>query len=347
MHKKILKEALGVPSNLIQTAKEIYGEIYNDIPENIDFDEINEYLTIIKKNFNISDYYFNQVVFSMGIQYSNTLEIVGMSTYDDNKLTKDFKLETKITNTFNLSFRFIGPKKTTGSDIKNYMVKNRPEFIGSIAHELKHKFDFYKKTKTSIPARSKYVTASESGFGDVQSINEFIFYLYYIHVLESLVRPSEIAALIDDGNVTKKEFINFLFNTRTYKTLLNIKNFNYEKFKNDIKSEIPKLKKLYDTNDIEYENLSDDQIVELTLDLIYKNIKNWVRENVNKFLTVNHLEVIFGFSGEKKIFYDNFIKDLNRFGNDYEKFFNYEIKMFHYVSNKMIRKLIKLYDLAK
>jgi hypothetical protein len=345
--KQILKEVLGVPSNLTQTAKEVYEEIYRDIPENLDFDGINNYSSEIDGDFTISDYKFKKIEFSMSIQEHNTLEILGMATGTKSKLTKKFKVKTKIDDTFNISFSFIGPKETTGSDIKSFINKNRADFIGSIGHELKHKYDFSKKRKTSLHSRARYQAISGRGFGNITPINRFIHFLYYTHIVESLVRPSEIAALIDDGDITKKEFVSFLTNTRTYKTLLEIRDFTYEKFKEDIKSEAPNLKKLFDMNNIGYENLSDDEIVELTLRLVYLNIKNWIGGTAHGFLTQHPLEGLFGFRGEKEIFFDNFIKNLEKFGDNYEKFFNYEIKMFHYVSDKMIRKLIKLYDLAK
>jgi len=345
--KRVLKEVLGVPSNLTQTAKEVYEAIYNDIPENLDFDDIDNYSNEIDGDFTISDYKFKKIEFSMSIREHDTLEMVGMATGAKSKLTKKFKIKTKIDDTFNLSFRFIGPKETTGSDIKSFMNENRAEFIGSIGHELKHRYDISKKRKTSLHSKARYQAISGRGFGNIKPINRFIHFLYYTHIAESLVRPSEIAALIDDGDITKKEFVSFLTNTRTYKMLLEIRDFTYEKFKEDIKSEIPNLKKLFDMNDIGYENLSDDEIVELTLDLVYKNIKNWIGGTAHGFLTQNPFEGLFGFRGEKEIFFDNFIKNLEKFGDNYEKFFNYEIKMFHYVSDKMIRKLIKLYDLAK
>jgi len=345
--KRVLKEVLGVPSNLTQTAKEVYEAIYNDIPENLDFDDINDYSSEIYGDFTISDYKFKKIEFSMNIREYDTLLIAGMATGTKSILTKKFKIETKIDDTFDISFRFIGPKETTGSDIKSFMNENRAEFIGSIGHELKHRYDFFKKRKTSLHSKARYHAISGGGFGNINPINRFLHFLYYTHIVESLVRPSEIAALIDDGDITKKEFISFLTNTRTYKTLLEIRDFTYEKFKEDIKSEIPNLKKLFDMNDIGYENLSDDEIVELTLDLVYKNIKNWIGGAAHGFLTQNPWESLFGFEGEKEIFFDNFIKNLEKFGDNYEKFFNYEIKMFHYVSDKMIRKLTKLYDLAK
>lgn len=345
--KQILKEVLGVPANLTQTAKEIYEVIYNDIPENLDFDDINNYSSEIDGDFRISDYEFKKIEFSMNIEEHDTIKMAGMSTSSISKLTKKFKLKTKIGDNFNVLFSFIGPKETTGLDIKEFMKENRAKFVGSIGHELKHGYDKFKKRKSPLYPRAKYQAISGSGFGNIKPINQFIHFLYYTHISESLVRPSEIATLIDDGDITKKEFINFLTNSNTYKTLLEIRDFTYEKFKEDIKSEIPNLKKLFDMNNIGYENLSDDEIVGLTLDLVYKNIKRRIGGSARGFLTQHPFEGLFGFRGEKEIFFDNFIKNLEKFGDNYEKFFNYEIKMFHYVSDKMIRKLIKLYDLAK
>lgn len=347
MIKKMINEVLGVPENLTKTARIVYDEVYNAIPDDIDFDDIDGFNKTIYGDFEIADYKFNEINFSMDIREHSDFELIGMSTGEQSKITKKFKLKSQVKNKFEITFRFIGPKETTGADIKNLMKSKRAEFIGSIGHELKHRYDFSKIRKSPLASRVKYQSTSGRGFGDITPINKFIHFMYYAHIVESLVRPSELASIIDDGQITKKEFYNFITSTRTYKTLTELKNFNYDTFKTEVKEEIPKIKQLFDYNDVDYDGLSDDQIVEKTLELAFKNIISWQGQNMVSFLSQHPLEAIFGFRGEKQIFFDNFIKHLERFGDNYEKFYIYEIKLFNQVGEKMIRKIIKLYDLSK
>lgn len=346
--KKILREALGVPQNIVNVARKIFDDVLNVIPKEDSFEELNGFETKIKGSFEISDLKFKGVEFGIELVEHDELVLIGMATSEMSKLTSDYQIKrVKVKDSFNILFRFAAPKDTTGGELIEFIRNNRPEFIGSIAHELKHKYDSFKKPISSLPSRIRYSATSSRGFGNIHPINKFIHLMYYTHIVESLVRPSEIAALIDDGEINKKDFYKFVTSTRTYQTLLELRNFTYEKFKEDVKSELPKIKQLFDQNDIEYDNMTDDQIVERTLDLVYHNIKQWQGSEMMGKIVENPFEAILGFRGQKKIFFDNFVKKLERFGENYEKFFKYEIKMFNFVSEKMIRKIIKLYDLAK
>jgi hypothetical protein len=345
--KKEFKEALGVPSNLINTANKLYDLIINIIPPSYTFEELDGFNEVINGEFEIGDHTFSGVNFEINLREHDTLEIAGMHTGEKAKVTDKFKFKTKLGKKFELGFNFVGPRTTTGQDIIDLIKKEKLEFVGSISHELKHRYDKFKNPKMGLGLKSRYVVASNRGFGDIRPINEFIHYLYYTHIVESLVRPSEIAALIETGEISKKDFYKFLTDTRTFKRLSNIRNFDYNEFKENIKSEIPKIKELFDFNDISYEGMSDDEILEKTLDLVYKNLRDWEASFVHQRLLDNPLEALFGFTGAKDTFFQNYLKNMERFGNDYNKFFNYEIKLMNYIGDKMIRKISKLYDMAR
>lgn len=345
--KKEFKEALGVPQNITNVAVKIYNDIMDYIPKNADFGELNGFEAEIKGDYEFAGLTFKKVNFDLEIRQHDELELVGMATADNAKLQDDFSLKSKQSKKFNILFRYVGPETTTGSDIIQDMVDDKLEYIGSIAHELKHKYDYFKKPVQSLSKRVKYEVGSGRGFGSVRAINEFIHFLYYGHVIESLVRPTEIAAIIEAGNITKKDFYKFLTDTRTYQRLNQLKNFTYEKFYNDIKNEIDEVKDLFDHNNISYENKTDDEIVEEALRLLYLNLKDWKAEKMHNRLVSGFHEMFLGFSGEKDIFFSNYLKTISKFEDNYKKFFEYEIKLFNYVGAKMIKKIAKLYDLAR
>lgn len=345
--RQILSEALGVPKNIVNVATELYNQILNIIPPNYTFEQLNGFEYKINGEFEISDHKFNEVSFKIDLSEHDTLEIAGMYTGEQGKLTKKFNIKTKLTNTFDLGFNLVGPETTTGQDVIELMKEDKLEFIGSIAHELKHRYDKFKKPKTNLASKTKYVVASSNGFANINSINEFIHYLYYTHVVENLVRPSEIAALIEAGEITKKDFYKFLTDTRTYNRLNSIRNFTYDGLKRNLETELPKIKKVFTINSIEYDDLTDDEIINKTLDLVYINLKNWQASFVHRKLLSNPFELLTGFSGDKEEFFQGYLKNLERFGDNYEKFFKYEIKLMNYVGSKMIKKIFKLYDLAK
>lgn len=345
--KKEFKEALGVPQNITNTAVQIYNDIMSHIPKDADFEDLNGYETEIEGDYQFAGLKINDVNFEIEIRKHEDLVLLGMATSDNSKLENNFNLKTKTSKIFNLSFKYVGPETTTGEDIIKHMVDDRLEYIGSIAHELKHKYDYFKKPVNSLSKRVKYDVGSGRGFGSIETINEFIHFLYYGHVIESLVRPSEIAAIIESGGITKKDFYKFLTDTRTYQRLNELKNFTYEKFYDGIKNEIDKVKDLFDHNDISYEGETDDEIVDEALRLLYLNLRDWKAENMHRRLVSGFHEMFLGFSGEKEIFFNNYLKSISKFDEDYEKFFHYEIKLFNHVGTKMIKKIAKLYDLAR
>lgn len=345
--KKTINEVLGVPKNLTNTAKIIFNKIYDSIPDNITFDDIDDFTKQISGEFRIAELSFNEVIFTMNIDERRDLELIGMATERRRKLTAKFKLKTLRAPEFSLFFRFVGPKKTTGYDIKNLMKQKRGEFIGSIGHELKHYYDSFKKSEESLISTVNYQAASNTNFGDITPINRFIYLLYFSHVTESLVRPSELASLIDSEEITKKDFYDFITNTRTYGLLSELKNFNYNNFKNEVKLELPKIKKLFDYNNFNYDGLSDDEIVENAIKYAVLHILHSKKNIFVSLLQENPFEGLFGFGSEKQIFYDNFTSQLRKTGDNYENFYKREINNFNKVGQKMIRKIGKLYDLTK
>ena len=59
--------------------------------------------------------------------------------------------------------------------------------------------------------------------------------MYYIHTIENLVRPTEVAYSMKRKNITKSQFKKFLENNRVYKELLKIKNFSFDDFISQLK----------------------------------------------------------------------------------------------------------------
>ena len=125
-------------------------------------------------------------------------------------------------------------------------------------------------------------------------------------------------------------------------------NLTYEGLREVLKSIIPKIKETFDDNNINYpENTTDDEMVDFTLKKFYEVLLNWREGGMSKLLVDNFKEHLFGFDGEKKMYFENYVKKINRFGNNYEKFIKYEINRINNICYKMVKKLSKLYSLIK
>jgi hypothetical protein len=345
--KKYLSERLGVTDNIGNTAKEVYDIVYGRISDDFKVGEITNFQTSLYGDFKVGEITTNLINITLNIKEHSKFLYLGMSIGYGVKVTKNFKIKAAEIFPMNIKIRFAGPKTIKGSDIKNFMLNEKGEMISSIAHEIKHAYDNYKKDTVTIKDRVRYEVMSNSSFANIVPINDFIYFLYYSHIIESLVRPTEIATLMDINAITKKQFVNFLMNNKTYNNLKRIREFTYEGFIEDIKKNMSQIKKTLDDSDIDYSSYSNDEIIKYILKTFYKNLVNWHSNGLQEYISyLNPMGGIFGFSDEELIFMSNYNKDISRFGNDYEKFFRYEIKKANRSADLMMRKLSKLYDLA-
>ena len=264
--KQAIDEVLGVPDNIVNVANQIYDEVINHIDEDENVGDFDNVYSYIKGKFKVGDLKFKNIEYVFDFkenQQDSDVGMVGMATGGSFKVTKNFKIKSTMdNNTFHIKFVLFAPQNATGKDIKEYLKKEKNEIISSITHELKHKYDDYKKPKTSLTARGEYSAYSNRGFGDIDPINKFLHHLYFTHSIENLVRPSELAGSIQSGEITKKDFYNFLMDNRVYKELKKIQNFTYEGFREELRDYLDKIKVLFDMKN----DLND--VKKLTLELM-------------------------------------------------------------------------------
>jgi len=354
IHKQysILNEALGVPSNIIEIGKELYhnlDERLTNLNNNHDsIKVIDDREMVFHGNYNISDFKFNRVLFTfkfiIGEKYPT--ELVGMAYSSPHRLSKEFEIETKTDDSVNIVIKYVA----TNLDFEPFLSsfkKLKPIILSSIVHELKHSYDYYKKPSSGSKTTSKYLTYSNNRFGKIKPLNEFMFNLYFTHSIENLVRPSEVMSRIDNGEITKKDFLNFLKNDRVYTRLIDIRNFSYGKLKNELLTYVDDLRKLLKEIGDDVQNLTDDEIITKTLNVFVINISNWTIKNMKQILTTNIMDDLIGFEGNKELFFSKFINRIQHESNNPDIFFAKQEKFLKFASDNMIKKISKLYDMVK
>lgn len=345
--RKEFNEALGVPENQIDTAIKIYERILKIIPKDYDVSDLKDFKKKFRGDFKVGDVTFSTVDFEIDIEgVTDELDLIGMATSEKSRLSNDFKVEKLTTATFNISFRYAVTSDTTGEELVQDMITNKLEYIGSISHELKHFYDNRKIGPTPLTKRVKYETASSEGFANITPVNEFIHYIYYANAIESLVRPSEFAALVKAGEIDKQQFYKFLTSTRTYERLNRMRSYTYETLRNDLIKEADRIKRLFERLDFPYEGKSDEELADDIIRLVAVNFGNWMGDRMRKRLTTNFMEAIAGFTGDKEKYFDKFINNVQKYQNNPKKFIEYETKNMNRVGDYMIRKIAKLYDTA-
>jgi hypothetical protein len=346
--KRPLVERLGVPEGILDIAEEIYPDILLSIGDNDTVKMLENSSIYVNGDFNINDFNFNRILFNYKIFEGDDLEIIGMSQSTNSKLTNKYKLKTVPSDGMvELTIFISGPKSIKGLNIKDLLEENKKIVISSLSHELKHSYDDYKDSLGDVQLRSNYEVYTKERFG-IRPIDSFLERLYFTSSIESLVRPTEVASLLKMGNITKKGFYDFIKNDRTYKLLTELSKFNIEDWRNEIKEYIPEIIKFFKSNGVEgVDVLDEDEIVDEFLRVCYYNIKNWKVQQTYEIFVNREIERLIGFMPEKEQMFRKHLNKINRFGDDYKKYYEYEAKTIRYVADNLRKKIAKLFDMAK
>ena len=142
--------------------------------------------------------------------------------------------------------------------------------VSSFSHEIKHVFDSTKEV-SKFSDRADYSAYTSTAFG-IPAINDFLYYLYNVHRIENLVRPSEVAAIIKKKGIKKKDFVKFLDQNQTVKKLKKIRDWSYEGMKKQLLQEIGIIKERLTDSGIPVPG-TDGETVDLILKMLYNNIQ--------------------------------------------------------------------------
>jgi hypothetical protein len=356
--KKILKEEVGVPRGIADSAQKLYYDIISRLKRKTITGNSNIILTFKNTNgkYSFSDYQdFEtiQVEFEFD-EYSETdthkgILILGLGHNGQSQLDNGFRLINIDDNKIKLSINLAIPDSINEVDNKiiiKTLEDNRQMIISSLSHELKHAYDGYKKPSETLKQRSQYGVYSGTRFG-IEEIDEFVYFLYFITAIENLVRPSEIYSLMQQGEISQKDFLNFISSNRTYSTLKKINEFSIDKLIESLKQKPEQVDNLLsNVEDYEMPDSVDEKINDL-LKVIYLELQKKTLQRAHSMLTNNFFEALFGLSDEKMKFLNSFESEILKFKNNPLKYFEFQEKKFKFVSEKMMKRLSKLYSLAK
>lgn len=232
---------------------------------------------------------------------------------------------------------------------------NKTRVISSLGHELMHSYDLgHVKKEEEYWDSSKYQTYSKLRFG-IKQIDEFFYYLYYTTRCESIVRSVEVASSMDAQGIDQDKFEEYLSSNETYKMLKEINNWTYEGMLNKLRADIKNIRQIFSSGDSNSDSkISDDAFIENVLRYVVHAINDKSLDELTNKLTVPKL---FGMdlidpeddatSKEKTDYVNSFIKIARKEVGNPLKYFKDKEKFFHETTNKLIKKLSKLYSIAK
>lgn len=355
--RKRLNEAVGVPQGIIDASKKLYTYVINQIGTK-GFDEpINENSNKtfkFKTDIEIIKFKIVNVVMSVQFVTHNVPEVMLIQAGFNTKTKTDYSKFIFVSNNkvglSEFKLVFVVPKNndTTTDDILNYIGKNEEQLSSTLAHELKHAFDDYVKGFETIIDRVDYnSTTSFHGFG-LPSIRNFFHNLYLGTNAEILVKPTEVASRMDFNKVGQKEFLEFLLNDNTYKEFKEMSEMTFKDFiLNDLLNDKDEIIDLFQRSNIDIPN-SESELFDKLFRFLYVEYVNNKIEVLNDILTENMAESFFGFNSPEKIkFFNKNVNQFAKYENNPKEFFKERIKYLNFIGNKMIKKLGKLYSIAK
>jgi hypothetical protein len=349
MRRKI-NEALGVPVNIIPSAIKLYDDIYGFLSNLSDIQSDDEYSTILSGDYTISDMKLRTIelhvelhkVQSRGFSFLSFGQGVQFSVNDQFQMEVFVEEDETI-----IQIEFIVPEQFEDNELLEYYQENKNRFISIIAHELKHAYDSFKKNKTNLPKRVDYQISSNSGFGGVRPLNRFLYLSYYIHHIENLVRPTQLATEIHLGKITPKQFYDFFVGNEIFKILKEAKEFSLENLKESLKKYMVQIYEILDMVGMDVD--TEDEAIDSILELFYINLVNWKQEQMVNFIYPkgrNNPMFQHMVNDDKDNYIINYGNKIEKYKDDYERFYIDEARFMKNTATRMIKKLGRLYELT-
>ena len=361
---KLLLERLGVPDFILDSAEVLYDIVLNKI--RTIKDTSGNYNFNLNVDLPIGDFDIRRLQLTISAEefegYNGGVDIAGMAvsqqfSFDNAVLMKILDVNHKL----ELKVSYVVPEEWKPSELYDVFVKDKIKMISIFAHELKHKYDKTKKTKDLIGRDDEYQVFSRQNlnFG-IPVIGDFMRYSYFIQNTENLVRPTEVASRMSQKNITKDQFGEFLRNDEVYNELIDIKNFTFDSLMLKLNQQMGRVDGLLNHAGQDISDMGEEEKIKKVLTLVYINIVNgkvdifddMTKDDMDPF--TSRLKQMFGMSVpqeqnsvEKDKVRRKFINHVAKYEDNPIKFFVDECERFNYISTKVIKKIGKLYDMAK
>jgi len=367
---KLITEALGVPENILDAADMLYDIVEKDIKsidsieDEYEFDGDIEFELGDKKKVKIDSYELKVNIEEIEDQ-EGVLDIISMGMGGSFGFNRDvYMKETEPSTTLELNITFAVGENWRPEQLIKKMEEERDEHVSSLAHEIKHKYDKQSKQFGLMGPDADYQATQRRGNLGIPVIDRVFYrYMYYIHAIENLVRPTEVAYSMKRKNITKSQFKEFLENNRVYTELLEIRNFSFDDFITQLKEQEERLDKLIEHVNEDPSNMTIDEKINRVLEITYIDLVN-NRMELFTIMTEHAMDDFLRFGSQLGLLPSNteekvkqlektdkirnkFLSQTIKYQKNPTKFFENEFERFQYVANKMLKKISKLYAMAK
>ena len=369
-----MNEARGVPEHITSYAKVLFDKVLENLKNNkfkgaldqrstiinipIKFIEdsklveINEIKIDINFDFYSSSDIENIIKSNPKIKTKNDdllLTGMGMNFEVDREFTKNnnFKIDKNETPILQINFLANEDANNIEDSLYNLFNDNYDEFLSSFGHEIMHHITMQAKGEDDIALRAKYIVVANSRkVTNTNTLNDFVFNLYYLTSIENIVRPSEFKTFLDYKRITKKQFLQSYYDSNMYKKFNICENIKYEDLYNNLDKDLTLMfdTKIYNDNT---KNIIILAVLEETLTNMIteggKFLKQVIKEKMPN-APLNKLVEVFVKKFDTFIRRHLFIKFSPDKSINSEKTFKAIIKDMNITATKMKKKIAKLYE---
>ena len=283
---------------------------------------------------------------------------------------KNFKMKYTNTDTIDLGIRLEFPWHASTDEefwieeVSDMIRENKSDVISSLGHELMHSYDLaFIKGGTKFEDTADYQTVSNLRF-DIPVVDSFFYYLYFMSRCESTVRSAEIASRMEAQGTTQEQFLDFIKNNKVWTKLKEISKWTYAGFRQSIIDDADAIKENLEEKGVDTNGLSAEQVADLVESLILNNIFGAKSETVAelmkdpKYLACDDdfMRMLASLSGEtieedpdkeeKSRFLESFMEKMRKEMKNSKHYFESKEKMFNFESNKLLKKISKLFSMA-
>jgi hypothetical protein len=363
--RDLLNEALGVPDGISEAAIMVYDKVMSAIPNNYGFDDLNDIKDKriqINTDLEVSDYKFNNFSLQFNLienDEDDELRIISFGSGNPMKMTRNGYESMSILKNFGVGFalRIVlsVPRYTTGGIIKQKLNSERESIIGVLAHEIMHTYNYYKNKKGNLPRELIYHLSTENNTG-LRGVDNFFKCIYFGSLIESIVHASEIGTELKVRGIDRKNFLNFISSHDTIVNLKFVSQYTFDKFIIDLKSQIGYIKNSMQDANIPIPN-NEDEIIFMFLKVYWKNlIDRGIEKIQDMIIDLNDINQLLYMSRFGRSMYEDAMKDVIRKvflvrneknEESFKRFFEKEINYANFMAKKNLRKLFKLYAMAK
>jgi hypothetical protein len=348
----IIKEALGVPNSILEAAEELYEVFADNLKSITDKESSYEFRDDIdvvlgdKKKIMLDEYTLEVEVqevddFHKKLTSDGNVKISSMGMSQQFRFDRDIMMKrTALSASAGFSIVYYASPEWEPQDLYKEFIRDKDHSIGSLAHELKHKYDKQVKPIGLIGKDAEYAAIDKLPSFYVPEVDdEFVRYIYFTD-----------ASNMRSKGISKSQFREFLQNNITFKTLVDIKNFTFEKLIKGIYNNLEIVDTIFDSIGVDTEGMSDTDKVERFLNIIYVNISNMKFNEFSDY--VNRSEDMFTQflramgapvdNNDDDVKLDKIVLKFQNYVLKYKdnpiQFFKSEIDRFHKVSNQAMAK---------